>query len=263
MFEVRDLRKKEKFFIDDAFVDRVARKIGIHAVGVYACLCRHVDIGQSCYPSRQLIAEKLNISEKQVSRSIKILEEHQIIEKVRLGKRLNNRYYLIDKTRWIISKSDEGTVSPLTPKTESEGTVSPLTRDCESPHKGLVVPSNSKVTHKKVTHKKEKQTPVAAFDILLKDSDWIKKIEVLYPNVPIKKEFCKMQGWILANPDKVKNRTKWKRFMVNWLNKEVDKYPADARHGQIEENPGQTREVKMPKWPDPPKEFTELLKKIG
>ena len=80
-FEVRDMRHKEKFQIDDIYLNGYAKKCGIYATGVYVSLCRHADTDQKCFPSLKKIAEELNISEKQVGRAIKILEENRIIFK--------------------------------------------------------------------------------------------------------------------------------------------------------------------------------------
>lgn len=99
-FEVRDLRIKEKFFIDDLYLNGYAKRCGVYATGVYVSLCRHANKEQKCFPSQSKIAEELSISTKQVSRSIKKLEELNIIKKIRVGKKLNNRYLLLDKSEW-------------------------------------------------------------------------------------------------------------------------------------------------------------------
>ena len=78
-FEVRDMRHKEKFQIDDIYLNGYAKKCGIYATGVYISLCRHSDAKlQECWPSIRKIAEELNISEKQVGRALKILEENKL-----------------------------------------------------------------------------------------------------------------------------------------------------------------------------------------
>jgi len=99
-FEVRDMRHKEKFEIDDWYLNGYAKKCGIYATGVYLSLCRHVDKDQECWPSLKKIAEELNISIPMVQRGIKILEKYHIILKERMGKKLNNRYVLLDKSEW-------------------------------------------------------------------------------------------------------------------------------------------------------------------
>src|SRR5438105_3719016 len=102
-FEVRDLRRKEKFFMDDLYLNGYAKKCGIYATGVYLSLCRHASKDQECYPSYRKIAEELKISERQVGRSVKVLENQNIIKIKQLGKKLNNRYYLLDKSEWTNS----------------------------------------------------------------------------------------------------------------------------------------------------------------
>jgi biotin operon repressor len=100
LFEVRDMRHKEKFQIDDAYLNGWAKLCGVYATGVYVSLCRHADKEQKCWPSLDKMAEELAISKTQVRRAIKILVEHNIIKVKRLGKKLNNRYYLVDKSEW-------------------------------------------------------------------------------------------------------------------------------------------------------------------
>lgn len=99
-FEVRDLRRKEKFFVDDLYLNGYAKKCGIYATGVYLSLCRHANREQQCYPSIGKIAEELDISRSQVIRVIKVLKKHNIIKVIRIGKKLNNRYLLLDKSEW-------------------------------------------------------------------------------------------------------------------------------------------------------------------
>jgi biotin operon repressor len=133
-FEVRDLRRKEKFFVDDLYLNGYAKKCGIYATGVYLSLCRHANKEQKCYPSQSKMGEELHISTKQVSRSIKKLEELNIIKKIRVGKKLNNRYLLLDKSEW---------------------TDSPITKDYQSGHIGTASPIHSNDTHISDTQKKE------------------------------------------------------------------------------------------------------------
>jgi AraC-like DNA-binding protein len=96
--EVRDLR--EKFFVvDDAYMNGWARLLDWSVSMVYLMLCRHVGMNQSCFPSIALLAEKLNMSERHVARSIKVLELHQLI-KVDHEIGQPNIYWLTDKKHW-------------------------------------------------------------------------------------------------------------------------------------------------------------------
>lgn len=99
-FEVRDLREKDKFVVDDKFLNGYARFLGIYAVGVYVCLCRHADKDQKTYPAINKIAEELDISRNKVIEAIKCLEFWKIIKKKRVGLKLTNRYYLLKKSLW-------------------------------------------------------------------------------------------------------------------------------------------------------------------
>ncbi len=99
-FEIRDIRKKEQFVVDDIYLNGYAKLCGIFATGVYMALCRHADIyHQTCFPSISLLARKLNVSKSQVIRALQILEDWNIIRREKTeGK--GNRYFLIDKKHW-------------------------------------------------------------------------------------------------------------------------------------------------------------------
>jgi len=141
-FEVRDKRAKDRFYLDDQYLNGYAKKCGIYATGVYVSLCRHSNLEQKCWPSIKKIAEELNISQTQTRRAIKILEEYKIIKKEQLGKKLNNRYWLLNKSEW----SDRTlTDSPDRTPTTSPQDTHPL------PDRTL----HSKETHSKETHSKE------------------------------------------------------------------------------------------------------------
>ncbi len=133
-FEVRDMRHKEKFQVDDLYLNGYAKKVGVYGTAVYVSLCRHADKQQQCYPSLGKLAEEHNCSKKQIGRAIKELEKQNIIKKLRIGKKLNNRYLLLDKSEW---------------------TNSPITGDWQSTHLGTGSPLHSKDTHLRNTHNKE------------------------------------------------------------------------------------------------------------
>lgn len=101
---VIDKRKKEKFMIDDEYLNGMAKLCGINATGVYMALCRHSDQGQVCFPSNKLISEKLGISVRTVISAIKKLKERKVIEiyksRTKKGNWLNNTYLLLDKSEW-------------------------------------------------------------------------------------------------------------------------------------------------------------------
>ena len=99
-FEIRDIRKKEQFVVDDAYLNGYAKVCGVYASGVYMALCRHADIyHQTCFPSILLLAGKLDISKSQVIRALRTLEDWNIIRREKT-EGLGNRYYLIDKKHW-------------------------------------------------------------------------------------------------------------------------------------------------------------------
>jgi len=99
-FEVRDLRDKNRFVVDDKFLNGYARFLGIYAIGVYNSLCRHANKNQSSWPSINKIAQELGIGRNKVIDGTKNLEFWQIVKKKRVGLKLTNRYLLLSKTSW-------------------------------------------------------------------------------------------------------------------------------------------------------------------
>lgn len=105
-FVVRDLRKKEKFQVDDEYLNGYAKLCGPNATLAYLCLCRHADYHtQTCFPSIEMMAEKVGISPASIKRGITSLVEWRIILKERVrhpenAKWVNNSYTLLDKSEW-------------------------------------------------------------------------------------------------------------------------------------------------------------------
>ncbi|MFA5993338.1 MAG: helix-turn-helix domain-containing protein [Parcubacteria group bacterium] len=105
-FVIRDLRRKERYSIDDEYLNNYARLCGVNSTAVYNSLCRHASKNQECYPSIKLIAEQHGFgSEHTVIKAIKKLEEWGIIivkkEKDEKTKRQkNNVYILCDRSSW-------------------------------------------------------------------------------------------------------------------------------------------------------------------
>jgi hypothetical protein len=111
LFKVRDLRKKDQFKIDDAYLNGYARICGKDASLVYMSLCRHAEFNsQKAFPSQDKIAFELGISNRTVRRGLKKLMAYNIIlaERVRIsGKFSNYLYILLDKSEWKQSTSGQ------------------------------------------------------------------------------------------------------------------------------------------------------------
>ena len=103
-FVVRDMRNKEKFFIDDEYINGYAKYLDPNATAVYISLCRHADKEQNCFPAEDMIAKQHNICKRTVVSKIKTLKEHNLIVIARVrnknGKFSRNTYILIDKKYW-------------------------------------------------------------------------------------------------------------------------------------------------------------------
>lgn len=99
-FKVRDKRRKERFYIDDEYLNGASKKVGIFGTGVYLALCRYANQEQTCFPSQERMAEQLAISLRSVQRGLQNLEKYRIIVSQRIGKNKNNEYWLLDHREW-------------------------------------------------------------------------------------------------------------------------------------------------------------------
>lgn len=116
LFEIRDKREKDWFWVNNEFVDLYGQKIGSNAVAVYFVLCRHANNDtQQCFPSMETIGRKAGIkNRKTISKAIHVLKEYGVIEVEQAigsdGKRLNNIYHLTNPRSW---KTIEGFVAKV------------------------------------------------------------------------------------------------------------------------------------------------------
>ncbi len=105
-----DRRKKEKFMIDDKYLNGQAKVCGWQATLAYISLCRHSSKDQECFPSIELISKELKISRTTVIKGLDMLERFNVIEvkktRAKDGKWLNNTYILIDKSEWIYEETE-------------------------------------------------------------------------------------------------------------------------------------------------------------
>ena len=60
---------------------------------------------------------------------------------------------------------------------------------------------------------------VKGFEDVVKNKEYLKELEATYPELDLDREIRRMRVWLDANPrHRYKN---YKRFIVNWLNKEI------------------------------------------
>ena len=108
--KIRNIKKKEKFFINDKYLDSYAKICRYKATLVYVSLCRHSNKDQTCFPSIELMAKQHNVGRDTIMDGVKILIRHNIIKKIRIRKTnkqwLNNTYILIDKSKWKTQVGD-------------------------------------------------------------------------------------------------------------------------------------------------------------
>lgn len=234
--KIRDLRTKQKFVVDDVYIDKYAKHCGIYATGVYFCLCRHADKKQTCFPGKKLVAEEVAISERQVSNCLEPLQRFNIIQvnsswrsHGKSGKYSSNTYTLMDSSVWkpVFELKNNGNRKHDMPTAEhADGII------CRSPtaHHDIsrrhMVPT--KETHTKETHTKETQY-IAAHEIF---DHWNNKKIIIHnkaePFVSVINSAIKNYGvapikaaidnysLILADKDKywLKHRWTLKQFLI-------------------------------------------------
>ena len=103
-----DKRKKEKFMMDDEYLNGQAKLCGWQGTIVYNSLCRHCNIDQESFPSVKLMAEQHGVSRNTIFKGIENLEKRNVIKvkkkRTKDGKWLNNTYILLDKSEWNYSQ---------------------------------------------------------------------------------------------------------------------------------------------------------------
>jgi biotin operon repressor len=100
--EVRSLKDGDWYWIQRAVIKDYAAKIGGTAIAVYNFLAAMADRNQSCFPSQKYIARKIGYSRSTVNRSIKRLEEHSLIGKVK-----RSRYHCVYHLLKVRSSADK------------------------------------------------------------------------------------------------------------------------------------------------------------
>ena len=120
MRRIIDKRRKEKFLMDDLYLNGQARICGWQATLVYVSLCRHANKDQESFPSIKLLSEELAVSRPTIIKGLERLELANIIkiEKVRNKKGVwkNNVYVLQDKSVWEKIKPIENKRGSKTPR---------------------------------------------------------------------------------------------------------------------------------------------------
>jgi len=149
MKRIIDKRKKEKFMMDDEYLNGQAKLCGWQGTIVYNSLCRHANINQESFPSIKLMAEQHRVSRPTIIKGIENLEKRNVIQVKKMrtkgGKWLNNTYILLDKSGWDYSSQVNVVDTVNTP--------SQVNVDTPPSQRGL--PNQVNVVDTKETHIKE------------------------------------------------------------------------------------------------------------
>lgn len=110
-FEVRDLRVKEKFQIDDEYLNGYARLCGWKGTIAYMSLCRHANFKtQISFPSIKRMSDQHKVSRDTIIDGIRVLQEWNIVAvKEATGK--VNVYILLDKSKWRVKPNQSTTAT--------------------------------------------------------------------------------------------------------------------------------------------------------
>jgi DNA-binding transcriptional regulator YhcF (GntR family) len=106
VIKVRDMRRKDQYKIDDAYLNGYARICGVNATAVYNSLSRHSDFHtQECFPSIEKMAEQHGLTKPTIIKAIATLKEAGIIQIIKekdpvTKRQLPNVYLLADKSEW-------------------------------------------------------------------------------------------------------------------------------------------------------------------
>lgn len=167
-----DRRKKEKYMVDDAYLNGMAKLCGWQGTIVYNSLCRHSSKDQTCFPSIKLMAEQHGVHRETIIKGIKKLEQRKVItvqkKRTKAGVWLNNSYTLLDKSEWDYTQVDETDTAIQVGVTDT-----PSRCDRHS----QVGETDTKETHIKETHRRKHITSDKSQDI----ADIIKQMEKIDP----------------------------------------------------------------------------------
>ncbi len=194
-FKIRDLRKKDQYKIDDAYLNGYAKLCGVYATAVYNSLSRHADFHtQECFPSIEKIAEQHNISKPSVIKAIKELEKWNIVsvkkeKDTKTKRQLPNIYLLIDKTDWV-QKPQSRVNENYSEKEESR--VNLTTEPSQSQSKSRVNEVYCKDTHiKDNTIKDTTETSSGDISLIIKSFESINPASKKFYSRPPQREACK------------------------------------------------------------------------
>lgn len=145
---IRDLRRKDKYSIDDEYLNGYAKLCGVFGTAVYNSLCRHASKDQECFPSVDLMAEQHGISRPSVLKGMKNLKEWGIVKIIKekdtkTNRQKNNVYILMDRVLWKATPSKGDLLGA-----ESTSDTEPS----QSQNKSRVNDIDCKDTHIKDTH---------------------------------------------------------------------------------------------------------------
>ena len=93
---VRENASGTWFWVNKSIIKEHGNIIGPYGIAVYNALCLYANVKGSCFPSVKTICKKINVSKSKVHKSLKQLEERQLIKIIRNQEHGKvNTYYLL------------------------------------------------------------------------------------------------------------------------------------------------------------------------
>ncbi|MEX0932350.1 MAG: helix-turn-helix domain-containing protein [Parcubacteria group bacterium] len=191
LYKTRDRRSKERFYVDDVYLNEYARHLGPTATVVYMSLCRHANKQDESWPAQERIAEQHGFkSRRTVIRAISDLLSWNIIqvekEKSERGEFLHNVYVLLDKSQW----------KPLPMRHQSHTEEPCDTRVTRETHVTSECKTMRHQSHMKESHKKESHTNVSKADGPFSFEDYLTQMEKdKRTHIPVIASYWRIKGF--------------------------------------------------------------------
>ncbi|MFM2394173.1 MAG: Helix-turn-helix domain [Bacteroidota bacterium] len=215
--KIRDRRNKGWFYLDNEYLNGLGKYFGPIGISVYVSLCRHANLQEQCYPSQDLIGKEIGVNRITVSKYIKLLEKHNVInitkQKSKNNTFSNTLYTLLDKTVWIYPNH----VNQIDMVSHVNLTTEPCQSDDIS-HVNQIDTKNTNTTNN--TKEKKTQKSISYLENLSSDVklEFSEKYNCTQDEVSLKAE-------MLVNWCKSKNKwyADYRSALQNWLLRDYGK----------------------------------------
>ncbi len=200
----------------------------IEAKAIYGFLCTYAGSGTECYPSVDLVCEKLKISRSRFYKHMNLLIGCGFVEKrfnYVNGFRTNNVYVLIPNSL----KGENLQLENLTVEnlTVENLTKENLTTNINSTNNNSINNNNNNIVCPELDKPAQDLSGIrlplndkSFYDVPL---DKIALWKETYPGVNVEQELKRMIAWLDSNPTRRKTKRGITKFINGWLSREQDR----------------------------------------